>query len=368
MKPFLSFLLILIFAYSGSSLAEPFDEQALLSAAKKEPPLQIYASTGKIKEQASNFAKKYDLDAIGTKAKVTQTIRIVTGEQKANNIRAGVIAISDAPAAMTELIGPGYVVNYLPSSMADKIPEAMQDPLFLGVSSNVFSYNTALNKEGCPVRNVWELTEPKWKGHVTMQDPLGKPAFTDWFNQLEEHHDADLAKAYELLYGRPLTTNFSSATEAWVAALAKNQPLLTKNDGSAAEAVGAPDTKENFIGLFSTAKFRENKNGMKLGICADLEPFVGYSIPSLIFIVKGTPSPNAAKLFVHYMLTEEGFAPQAIDGKVSSNPEVKSPEEDPSGILEYLHRLTFYNTKTVESDWNTRQDWQDLWTINHYGR
>lgn len=367
MKPILTAFVFFVFVSAGPALAETFDEQALLAAAKKEPPLQIYASTGKIKKQASNFAKKYGLEAIGTKSKVTQTIKIVTGEQKANNIRAGVIAISDAPAAMTELIKPGFVVNYVPSDMAVKIPERMQNPLFLGSSSNVFSYNTRLNKNGCPVSNVWELTEPKWKGHVTMQDPLGKPAFTNWFNQLKEHHDADMAKAYQDLYGHPLKTDLGSATEAWVAALSQNRPLLTKNDGSAAEAVGAPDTQENFIGLFSTAKYRENKNGMKLGVCTSLEPFLGYSLPSLIFIVKDTPSPNAAKLFIHYMLTEEGFAPQTIDGKISSNPEVNPHPEEPSGVASFFHRLTSYNTKTVESDWKTRQDWQDLWTISQYG-
>ncbi len=364
MKPIIALLVLCVSAITSPVYAESFDEQALIAAAKNEPPLHVYDSTGKIKEQAKKFAAKYGLEAVGTKSKVTQTINIVVNEQKAGNVHAGVVVVSDTPAAMVQLIKPGYVENYVPSDMAQAVPETMQNPLFSVSAANVFAYNTALNKGGCPVDNIWALTDPKWKGHIAMQDPLGKPAFTNWFNQLKKHHDADMAKAYEAYFGKPLKTDMDSATEAWVAALAHNKPLLTSSDGNAAEAVGAPDTKENFMGLFSTAKFRENKNGMTLGMCTDMKPFMGYSVPSSMFIVKGTPSPNAAKLFVHYMLTAEGIAPQAIDGKVSSNSNNKLPASEPSGIGAFLNALTPYNAKTAVDDWNTRQDWQDVWSMS----
>lgn len=367
MKPTLLIAALVAAAATVPAFAQEFNEQKLLEAAKSEPPLLVYDSTGKIKEQAENFAKKYGLKAVGTKSKVTQTIKIVTSEEKAGNVHAGVIVISDAPAADAELIKPDYVVNYLPSDMAGKIPASMQDPLYLATSANLFTYNTALNPDGCPVKNIWELTEPKWKGRFAMQDPLGKPAYTNWFNQLEEHFDDKMSKAYEDLYGKKLKTDLGSATAAWVAALAKNQPLLTHSDSDASQAVGAPDTKQNFMGLLSTGKYRENANGMTLGICAGMEPFSGYVGPLEMFMVKGTPSPAAAKLFVHYMLTEEGFAPQAVDGKVSSNTDNKLPADEPSGIAKYLDELMPYDAKTASDDWNSRQDWQDLWSLNHQG-
>jgi len=364
MKIFTALVALWAITLASSAFAETFDAQVLLAAARNEPPLQVYDSTGKIKEQAKKFAEKYGIAAGGTKSKVTQTIKIVISEQKAGNVHAGVIIVSDAPSAMTQLIKPGYVQNYVPSDMAEKIPEMMQNPLFVVSAANVFSYNTALNKGGCPVDNIWALTDPKWRGHVAMQDPLGKPALTNWFNQLKTYHDGEMAKAYEDYYGKPFKAGQGSAAQAWVVGLAKNKPLLTSSDGNAAEAVGAPDTKENFIGLFSTAKFRENKNGMTLGMCTGLRPFMGYSLPSSMFIVKGTPSPNAAKLFVHYMLTAEGIAPQAADGKRSSNPENKLPANEPSGIAAYFDALTPYHAQTAGDDWNARQDWQDIWSIN----
>lgn len=365
MKLILPILIFLVLASACPASAEPFNEPALIAAARTEPPLLVYDSTGKITKQADNFARKYGLKTVGIKSKVTQTIKIVTSEEKAGNVHADVVVIIDAPAAVAELIRPGYVVNYLPADMAGKVPVAMQNPLFLATAVDVFSYNTALNKDGCPVKNIWALTEPKWRGRFAMQDPLGKPTYTNWFNQMEDHFDSAIAEAYEEFYGKPFKSDQESATAAWVAALAKNQPLLTHSDSDAADAVGAPDAKQNFMGLLSTGKYRENKNGRTLGLCTGLKPFAGYGQPSLIFITKDAPSPNAAKLFVHYMLTGEGIAPQAVDGKISPNPDNTLPADEPSGIGRHLDELMPYDTKTAVDDWNRRQDWQDLWAINH---
>ena len=121
-----SVMAALLFGTALPLAAEDFNEAALLAAAKSEPPLVIYDSTGKITEQADAFAAKYGLKANGTKSKVTQTIKIVTAEQQAGNVQASVIAVSDAPAAQAQLIAPGFVESYLPSDLADKVPAAMQ--------------------------------------------------------------------------------------------------------------------------------------------------------------------------------------------------------------------------------------------------
>ena len=35
----------------------------------------------------------------------------------------------------------------------------------------MLAYNSELN-ERCPVNNLWELTQPEWKGKVFIEDPL----------------------------------------------------------------------------------------------------------------------------------------------------------------------------------------------------
>lgn len=363
----ISSLLLVAGTMASTVHAETFDLEALIEAAKSEPPLSVHDSTGKIKEQAEAFAKKYGLEATGTKIKAGANINLVVSETKANNVRSDVVIISDVPAASAQLLQTGYTFSYLPESMESKIPSQYRNPLVVSNSPVVWSYNTALN-ETCPVDNIWALTDPEWQGNVAMPDPLNKSLYTDFFNQMAMHHDQAIADAYESHYGKPLITELNNATEAFVAALAANQPLLTNSDGDVANAVGAPDSTENFIGIMSSAKYRENENGMKLGICDTMKPMTGLLYPKLMMITEGTDSPNAAKLFVHYMLTEEGYAPQAIDGKISTNIDNQIPAGEPSGVASHLDQLLKYNTTTAQDDWASRQNWQDLWALARAGQ
>lgn len=362
----LTSLLLLTTVLVHPAFAQSFDEATLLAAALAEPPLMVIDSTGKVREQVEGFAAKYGLQARGTKSEAPGTIRLVMGEAQAGNVQVDVLIISDTPAAVAQLITPGLAISYLPADMVDAIPPEARDPLVISNSPVVWTYNTALH-DSCPVTNIWALTDPEWTGRVTLPDPLGKPAYTDWFNQFAAHHEAAFADAYAAHYGKTLETDRASAAEAWVVALAANQPLLVESDSDSAEAVGAPDATQSFIGIMSTAKFRDNDDGMKLGICAGMQPFVGLMTPKFALITAGSDSPNAARLFVHYLLTEEGWAPQAIDGKMATNTTHAPETDEPSGVLGLMDQMWFYNTTTSTDDWLTRQDWQDIWSLARDG-
>ncbi len=353
-----------LFGATGAGAEEAFDLNALIAAAKQEAPITVYNSSGKIVEQAKSFTAKYGVQATGIKANAPNTLEIAIREAQANNIKADVMILLDAPAGISQLVETGYAESWVPTDLAKDIPAVYQKPLVVYLEPNVWSYNTALHDK-CPVTNIWQLTEAEWKGKVAMQDPLGKPSYTDWFNQMSAHADKAVADAYQAQYGKPLETDEASATAAWVKALAANGPLLTDSDSSAAEAVGAPDAKESFVGLLSTAKFRDNKDGMKLGLCAGINPHSGWSYPSLGLIAKGTKSPNAAKLFLHYMMTAEGMEAQAIDGKMSTNSTIELPADEASGVGKIKDQILSYDASTGKADWEGRQDWQDLWSLNY---
>ncbi|WP_447957901.1 ABC transporter substrate-binding protein [Vreelandella sp. EE7] len=348
----------LAFAEQPGSLDE------LIAAAREEPAITVYDSTGKIVEQAANFSAKYGVRAEGVKSKAPHTLERIIREAQADNIQTDVAILADAPAAVAQLLETGFAFNWFPDDMADTVSERYRDPLAIVMAPNVWTYNTALH-ESCPIDNVWALTDPEWARHVTMQDPLGKPSYVDWFNQMAQHSDQAMAEAFEAHYGHPLDESEESATAAWVSALAANAPLLTDSDSNAAEAVGSPDQQDSFIGLTSTAKFRENANGMKLGICEDLTPWIGWTYPSIGLIASGTQSPNAAKLFIHYLLTAEGIAPQAVDGKISTRSDIALPAQEPSGIGAFKAQLFDYSPSTAIDDWDNRQEWQDLWMLNY---
>lgn len=352
-------------AGSNATAQEAFDLDTLIAAARAEPPLAVYDSTGKIVDMAENFAAAYGLEATGTKAKASDQLEMVIREAQSGNVQADVVIISDAPAAFGELVPQGFAASWLPPDLAENIDPRYRDPLVVVTMPVVWAYNTELS-DTCPIQNLWELTLPEWRGHVALEDPLGKTVYTDWFNQLEMHGDAAIAAAYEAQFGQPLDMSEGSATRAWVQALAANAPLLTSSDDAASEAVGAPGQSEAFMGLVSAAKFRDVADkGYNLGLCLGLQPWLGFTNAGVGLIASGTDSPNAARLFLRYAMTPEGIAPQAQDGKMSANAAVGLPDDEPSGIEAAWDQLLTYEMSTVADDWDTRLDWQDFWRLNY---
>ena len=348
-----------------ASAEEAFDLNALVEAAKKEKPINVYDSTGKIVEMAEAFTAKYGVKATGVKVSANSQLEMIIREAQAGNVQGDVALITDAPAALAQLLPQGFVESYLPADMKEKIPAAFQNPLAISTNANVWAYNTEAYDK-CPVGNIWELTEAKWKGKIALVDPLTKSTYTDWFNQLEKHADTAVKEAYKVHFGKDLETAEKSAAAAWIKALAQNGPLVTDGDDPVAEAVGAAGQKEPFFGLLSSAKFRDNEGkGYKLGLCTELTPWVGWTYTKLGLIASKSASPNAAKLFIHYVLTEEGIAPQMKDGKLPTNVDIKMPEDEPSGIMEVADRLFPYDAATGLDDFDRREEWQDFWRVNY---
>jgi iron(III) transport system substrate-binding protein len=358
--------LLIVAALTGESRGgEAFDLDALVEAARKEAPITVYDSTGKIVEMAEAFTKKYGVQATGLKVSADDQLEMIIREAQAKNVQGDVLLITDAPAALAQLIPQNFVESWLPPDMAEKIPAKFQNPLAITTNASVWAYNTEVY-DSCPVKNIWEVTEPKWKGKVAFYDPLSKPTYPDWFNQMASHADDAVAAAYREHFGKELETDEDSATAAWIKAFAANAPLIADSDDSISEAVGAPGQKEPFFGLLSSAKFRDNADsGYKLGLCADLHPWPGWTYLKLGLIAAGTDSPNAARLFIHYILTAEGIGPQVIDGKLPTNPDIGLPPDEPSGIGAVLDKLFHYDSSTALDDWDARQDWQDFWRINY---
>lgn len=355
----------MLLALTSSAFAEDFDLNALIEAAKSEPPLTIFDSTGKIVDMAKGFTAKYGIEAVGAKAKVPAQMETIIREVQAGNVQTDISFIADVPAAMGQLLPGGFAESWVPPDLAADIAPEAQNPLLIVASPNILAYNTKLY-DACPITNIWQLTDPDWRGKVAMQDPLGKPSYTDFFNQMQTYADDKIRAAYQTHYGKPLETDKPTATAAFIAALAANGPLLTDADAAAAEAVAAPGQTAPFVGLVSAAKFRDNAgSGFSLGLCGGVDPIIGFTNATVGLIVKGTDSPNAAKLFIHYAMTAEGIAPQAEDGKMSLNTTVSLPADEPSGIADHVAELLVYNPASGLSDWETRQDWQDFWRLNY---
>lgn len=339
---------------------------ALVAAAKKEGPITVTDTTGKIVDIAKAFSAKYGVKATGVKLTGQQQVEVATREAQAGTIKTDVLLMTDSAAAVGSLIPNGTVRSWMPPDLDKEVPAGFQDPLMVTQEPIVFAYNTEKYGATCPVDNIWALTDAKWRGKVALPDPQLFNYYSYWWNQMATHEDGKVKAAYEAQFGKPLRTDEDSATKAWVKALASNKPQITKDDDDAAAAVGAPGQSEPFIGLMSAAKFRDNADsGYKLGICAGMDPWSGLAYTKAAVIATGTKSPDAAKLFIHYMLTQDGIALETADGKKSTNTSVPIPADEPSGVADVWNQILVFKSSSLKDDLAHGQDWTDFWAANN---
>ncbi|WP_206309464.1 ABC transporter substrate-binding protein [Streptomyces sp. A0642] len=346
--------------------AASFDLDALVAAAKKEGSLTVYDSSGDITKVAKAFSAKYGIKTTGVKNKVGDTLEKMTRENQADNVTIDMTLYEDGPSLVGELLPQKVVHTWIPADLADGVAAANRSPLLVLSKANVWVYNPKLFPKGCPVDNIWDLVGPEWKGKVSLQDPLGKPNIVEWFNQMSNGADQALRDAYKANSGEELKTSQKSAAEEWVVGLAKNHPVLTSADDDVAAAVASPKQTQPRIGLVSNAKFRdvEEKN-YSMRVCDTLKPWSGYLYPKYSAIATKTKHPNAAKLFTHFILTEEGITHEMGAGGIPGSTAVKQGSFTPDGLKDWNKELFAFDPKYLAKDFADTEAMQDLWRISH---
>jgi iron(III) transport system substrate-binding protein len=339
--------------------------EALIAAAKQEGPITVVDATGKIVTMAENFAEKYGIETTGVKLSGQDQEQILAREAAANNVQHDVFNMSNLPSVTSDILPQGYGISWFPPDLAAETPENYQNPAITSLNPWVWSYNTEVYGEDCPVDNMWALTDAEWQGKISIPDPLLRNETMFWFNQIETNNDDDMRAAYEAHFGEPLDTDEASATAEWVKRLAANKPNVTRSDSDVGPIVGARGQTEPHMGFVSAAIFRDAaQNDYAMGMCTGMKPWIGQLTPRVAVIASGTKSPNAAKLFVHYMMSAEGMGPQLIDGKLSTNINAEMPADEASGIASFLDQLHVTRSETTAGDFDRLQDWQDFWTIS----
>jgi len=192
-----------------------------------------------------------------------------------------------------------------------------------------------------------------------------------WFSWLTTPEYAErLRTAYQRWTGRALEIRERDAGYEFIRRLAMNRPILGLSDDDTAAAIGSPGQREAPVGILSLAKFAQaSEKGQSLAACVNAFPFNGWAYPRHIVLVKKAPAPNAARLFVYFVMTGEGARP-FIDfyGEFSPNPKVPVSEAEGKflGPRAYWKRyLVFLEPKGNERAWRMREELTDFWRLNY---
>jgi len=303
------------------------DWAAVEAAAIKEGSVCVYSNSSKIEKLIEPWNALYpdikldcgDTDGISTK---------MQAEQEAGNVIGDVWFNSDGHILYGQFMPNEWIWSYMPPGVVE--PEVTPDRPFAisRHSIDVWGYNQEVHPDGCPLTNWWQLTEADYAGKVFIENPLSDPSTTAKFTLIVQHAD-EMAEAYKAYYGKDWTTDPMAAADSFgVAAenagylfirkLAQNRPILEPGGDEVDEAyasLGMDPSVEPGYGLTGWDSYETTLDGeLAMAPCLTIEPSVGILKSGYLAIANKAPHPNAAKLFIKFMLTPEGIEPWTAIG------------------------------------------------------
>jgi iron(III) transport system substrate-binding protein len=262
-------------------------DQAMIDAAKKEGSVVWY--TTQIIDQfarpaAQAFEKKYGVKVSYVRANSNEVALRVMNEAKAGKMQADVF---DGTGAAASLKKEGVVAKFVPEN-AGRFPKQYVDSQGFWVATNLYvltpGYNTELIPKGTQPKTFQDLLDPKYKGKIAWNSTPSSSAGPGFVGLVLESMGEEKGMAY-------------------LRELAKQQP--------AGLAVAARQVLDQVIaGEYAIALNIFNNHAVisaAKGAPVDwipMDPALG--VLSVISVTKDAPHPNAGKLFLEFLMSEEG--------------------------------------------------------------
>jgi ABC-type Fe3+ transport system substrate-binding protein len=230
----------------------------------------------------------------------------VTNEARAGRVVASVI---DGAQTTPVLKRENLVEKWMPDA---DLPKHLFDPDGYWIACNYYintpGFNTELVRKGTEPKTFEDLLDPKWKGKLA------------WNTQPSISAGQGFAGSVLIAWGE-------QRARAYLAQLAKQNITPLKVSGR--QVLDLVIAGEYPIGLqiFNNHAFISASKGAAVDWIKMQPPLVTYSVMSAL---KGAPSPNAGKLLIDFIVSEEGQRIFADAGELPVHPGVKL--KDPTMI------------------------------------
>lgn len=359
-------LVCLVMCFSVAATAEPFDEKALYEAAKQEGEVNIYSYSSRVFKFGETFEKQYPgIKVNGFDMDSPEIVTKVLAEQSAKNYVADIIFLKDPSTVINELYNKQLVVNYVPPDLQTLIPPAYQEPLLVHHASvDALIYNNQ-KMSAPPVRSLWDLTKPEWRGRVIFPDPQKLSEYIEVLATIVQHAD-EMAAEYKKVFGQDivLSAGVENAGYEWILRLLNNDAIIQGSTNDVAKAVGLSDQASPPIGFtaYSRLRDKEKNPNLKFDVMVDVAPVMGVATDVVIGMVNQAKHPNAAKLLIHWMMGDaaggRGYEPYYVLGNFPVRTDVPPPEGSSS----------LADLKLWQADpnyvWNNGQKVLDFWVAH----
>lgn len=270
---------------SSSSSFDNMSTSQLQAQAKKEGSLTWYTTFADddVAPMVAAFNKEYPGIKVNSVRLSADKIppRLLT-EQRGGKFNADVVS-GDSPQ-LAQVLQAGGLTPYTPPDLPP-LPKGLSLPkgyeTVVYIVTTVLTYNpSVVQQNGMTAPTSWEdLTKPEWKGHFSID-----PAAVNWYDSLI--HSMGHDKALALIKG-----------------LGANQPTFVESHTQALTQVqsGEPMATATAYG-YKASSLKEKTPDQVEFINSD--PL--SSSLNLIDVVKNPPHPAAARLFVDWMVSQEG--------------------------------------------------------------
>ena len=292
------------------------DDPSIIAAAKKEGSLTLYTTqivNQFVRPISDAFEAKYGVKVNAVRGDTGDVIRRVENEAKANRPECDVF---DGTTTVPALKRDNLVLQWLPD-IAKSLPKTLVDAEGYWVAIYVFVVVPAVNSELVPAGTepqTWnDLLDPKWNGRMAWSSSAsstGGPGFVGLM--LKE-------------YGEERGTSFLQK-------LAKQN--IASIPVSTRQILDQVIAGEYQIGLMSSN--HHVKYSADQGAPVRWLPFSPAMVNLITAsVAKDAPHPNAAKLYLDFVLSEQGQTIIRDNYYIPANPKVsaKDPSLMPDGKL-----------------------------------
>jgi iron(III) transport system substrate-binding protein len=306
----------------GPYQAATEDWVAVEAAAKQEGSVMVYANSSKFEKVLDAWNALYpdikleggDTDGISTK---------MQAEQEAGNVVGDVWFNSDGHILYGQFVPNEWIWWFVPEGYANPAVTAERPIAIERHSVDVWGYNQEIHPDGCPISNWWAMVDPALAGKIFMEDPLSDPSTTAKITLIIDHAD-DMATAYQEYFGKEWTTDEAMAPDGYgvvpenagylfLRKLARNHPVMEPGGDevdTAFASLGMDKAVEPGYGLTGWDSYATTLDGeIAMAPCLTMKPVIGILKSNYLAIANMAPHPNAAKLFIKFAMTEEGFKP-----------------------------------------------------------
>lgn len=262
------------------------EEKQLYEAAKKEGEVVWYIGHFNqpiVEAIGAAFTKKYPgIEVSGTKTTSQVAFQRLMQDLNAESVQCDVFSSTDA-AHMTHLMGMKRLVKYTPPNAAGMVP-AVRDfngggyyrPGYLGMVA--LMYNSKQVSAAEAPKDWMDLTDPKWKSKIAFGSPNYSGMVGVW--------TVSMAEKFGWGYFEKLN---------------KLNPLVGR---SIDDAVAMLNSGERSVAICSPASALQSAaKGNPLVV--NYPKSFTVAVMSPMTIIKGSPHPNAAKLFVDFCAGKE---------------------------------------------------------------